>query len=127
MPCRRNCRSGTRLVQQSSASTSRVKRRFLAASPQAKRGYRYEGAPDRMAEVLSRFSPDDDGPAIAMTWYEAAMYCNWLSAREGLPSRSESAAGAAGPVASSLDVRFHLHGLTPDSANVASKHLAGQH
>jgi formylglycine-generating enzyme required for sulfatase activity len=37
-----------------------------------------------MAQVLGRFSPDDDGPVIAVTWYEAAMYCNWLSAREGL-------------------------------------------
>ncbi len=60
-------------------------RRFLDANPDAKRGHQYEGAPDRMAQVLARFSPDDDGPAIAVTWYEAAMYCNWLSAREGLP------------------------------------------
>jgi len=61
-------------------------RRFLEANPQVKSGYGFDGAPDRMAQVLSRFSPDDDGPAIAMTWYEAAMYCNWLSAREGLPT-----------------------------------------
>jgi formylglycine-generating enzyme required for sulfatase activity len=59
-------------------------RRFLDANPDAKRGYQYDEAPDRMAQVLDRFSPDDDGPAIAVTWYEAAMYCNWLSAREGL-------------------------------------------
>ena len=60
-------------------------RRFLDANPEAKRGYQYPNAPTRMAEVLARFSPDDDGPAIAVTWYEAAMYCNWLSAREKLP------------------------------------------
>jgi formylglycine-generating enzyme required for sulfatase activity len=60
-------------------------RRFLDADPEAKRGYAFDGAPDRMADVHHRFSPDDDDPAIAMTWYEAAMYCNWLSAREGLP------------------------------------------
>lgn len=63
-------------------------RRFLDANPDVKRGYAYPDAPNRMAEVLARFSPDDDGPAISVTWYEAAMYCNWLSAREGLP-RSE--------------------------------------
>jgi formylglycine-generating enzyme required for sulfatase activity len=63
-------------------------RRFLDANPDVKVGFQFPGAPARMAEVLARFSPDDDGPAIAMTWYEAAMYCNWLSAREGLP-RSE--------------------------------------
>ena len=61
-------------------------REFLEADPHAKRGYAYDGAPDRMAEVLKRFSPDGDSPAIAVTWYEAAMYCNWLSAKEGLPS-----------------------------------------
>ena len=44
-------------------------RRFLDANPDAKRGYQFPGAPTRMAEVLARFSPDDDGPAIAVTWY----------------------------------------------------------
>ena len=60
-------------------------RRFLDANPEVMLGYRYDDAPDRMAQVHRRFSPYDDGPAIAMTWYEAAMYCNWLSARAGLP------------------------------------------
>ena len=27
----------------------------------------------------------DDSPMIGMTWYEAAWYCNWLSAQEGIP------------------------------------------
>jgi formylglycine-generating enzyme required for sulfatase activity len=61
-------------------------RRFLDTTPEVKSGYRYDDAPARMAEVHRLFSPDDDGPAIAVTWYEAAMYCNWLSAREGLPT-----------------------------------------
>jgi formylglycine-generating enzyme required for sulfatase activity len=61
-------------------------RRFLDANPDVRRGYEYSSeVPQRMAEVLARFSPTDDSPAIAMTWYEAAMYCNWLSARDGLP------------------------------------------
>jgi len=60
-------------------------RRFLDANPGVRDGYRYEDSPERMADVHHRFSPDDDGPAIAVTWYEAAMYCNWLSARDGLP------------------------------------------
>ena len=62
-------------------------RRILAANPDAKRGYQYPGAPARMAEVLARFSPSDDSPAIAVTWDEAAMY--WIKlvegVREGLP------------------------------------------
>jgi formylglycine-generating enzyme required for sulfatase activity len=60
-------------------------RRFLDANPDVKNGYQYDKAPGRMADVHRLFCPDDDGPAIAVTWYEAAMYCNWLSAREGLP------------------------------------------
>jgi formylglycine-generating enzyme required for sulfatase activity len=60
-------------------------RRFLDASPEVKKGYRFEDAPDRIAQMYKRLSPDADGPAIAVTWYEAAMYCNWLSAHEGLP------------------------------------------
>ncbi len=36
-------------------------------------------------EWAMRFSPGPDTPAVAMTWYEAAEYCNWLSAREGIP------------------------------------------
>jgi formylglycine-generating enzyme required for sulfatase activity len=37
------------------------------------------------ASVLTRYSPDTDGPWIAPDWYTAAHYCNWLSAQEGLP------------------------------------------
>jgi formylglycine-generating enzyme required for sulfatase activity len=38
--------------------------------------------------VPRKYSPDDDGPVIRLTWFEAAEYCNWLSERESLP-RSE--------------------------------------
>jgi formylglycine-generating enzyme required for sulfatase activity/tRNA A-37 threonylcarbamoyl transferase component Bud32 len=30
-------------------------------------------------------SPDPQGPIIAVTWFQAAQYCNWLSEQEGLP------------------------------------------
>jgi formylglycine-generating enzyme required for sulfatase activity len=60
--------------------------RFLDSTPEAASRHQYVDASGRMTEVLSRFGPDHDGPAIAITWYEAAMYCNWLSAREGLPA-----------------------------------------
>jgi formylglycine-generating enzyme required for sulfatase activity len=61
-------------------------RRFLEANPAIRERHTYPGDPARMSEVLARLSPDDDGPQIAVTWYEAAMYCNWLSQREGLPA-----------------------------------------
>jgi formylglycine-generating enzyme required for sulfatase activity/tRNA A-37 threonylcarbamoyl transferase component Bud32 len=34
---------------------------------------------------LKQYGPDPDGPAITMTWYDVAKYCNWLSAQEGIP------------------------------------------
>ena len=36
------------------------------------------------ADLLSRYSPDPQGPWIAPDWYTAAHYCNWLSEQEGL-------------------------------------------
>ncbi len=59
--------------------------RFLDANPQVKAKFAYDNDPNRMATVLQTFSPDQNGPIIAVTWYEAAMYCNWLSKQEGLP------------------------------------------
>src|SRR5262249_61069513 len=40
---------------------------------------------ERQLTYLKRYSPDDDGPRIGVTWFEAAAYCNWLSKVEGLP------------------------------------------
>jgi formylglycine-generating enzyme required for sulfatase activity len=34
---------------------------------------------------LDKYSPDPDGPMIAVSWFGAVAYCNWLSKREGLP------------------------------------------
>ena len=34
---------------------------------------------------LKSFIRTDDSPMVAMTWYEAAWYCNWLSEQEGIP------------------------------------------
>ena len=35
--------------------------------------------------VLARFSPDPTGPIVAVSWFGAAAYCNWLSEQEGIP------------------------------------------
>jgi formylglycine-generating enzyme required for sulfatase activity len=34
---------------------------------------------------LARYSPDQTGPMIGVSWFIAAAYCNWLSEQEGLP------------------------------------------
>lgn len=60
-------------------------RRFLDANPEVARQHAYADDPKRMEVVMRRFSPEPEMPQIAVTWYEAAMYCNWLSARDGLP------------------------------------------
>ena len=36
-------------------------------------------------ESLKPYVRTDDSPMVAMTWYEAARYCNWLSEQEGIP------------------------------------------
>jgi formylglycine-generating enzyme required for sulfatase activity len=60
-------------------------RRFLDAHPGVKSRHAYADEPARMDQVMRQFSPDSTGPQIAVTWYEAAMFCNWLSDREGIP------------------------------------------
>jgi serine/threonine protein kinase/formylglycine-generating enzyme required for sulfatase activity/tetratricopeptide (TPR) repeat protein len=34
---------------------------------------------------LDKSSPDPNGPAIDVSWFGAAAYCNWLSKQDGLP------------------------------------------
>jgi formylglycine-generating enzyme required for sulfatase activity len=54
-------------------------RRFLEATPTVQRQFGKEAQ-----EYLKKYSPDDDGPMIAVSWFQAAQYCNWLSKEEGL-------------------------------------------
>jgi eukaryotic-like serine/threonine-protein kinase len=42
----------------------------------------------RMQHHLSkRYAPEGECPAIGVTWYLAARYCNWLSEKEGIPKQ----------------------------------------
>jgi formylglycine-generating enzyme required for sulfatase activity len=43
---------------------------FLSANPQVKHSY------------PQRYSPEPDGPIIAVSWYEAAQFCRWLSEKD---------------------------------------------
>ena len=36
-------------------------------------------------KARQQYSQTPDSPAIAMAWYDAAAYCNWLSKKEGIP------------------------------------------
>jgi formylglycine-generating enzyme required for sulfatase activity len=34
---------------------------------------------------IERYSSTSDSPQVAVDWYDAAAYCNWLSEKEGIP------------------------------------------
>src|SRR5260370_866942 len=36
-------------------------------------------------KFTEKYAPTLDCPAIVVTWYDAAAYCNWLSEQEGIP------------------------------------------
>lgn len=38
---------------------------------------------------VRQFAPTDDCPVLAITWHEAAEYCNWLSKKEGIDDPEE--------------------------------------
>jgi eukaryotic-like serine/threonine-protein kinase len=61
----------------------RVDRPFAIAAREVTvaefRRFRPEYEPDR------KLAPADDCPALRVTWFEAAEYCNWLSRQDGLP------------------------------------------
>ena len=57
----------------------------------------------------------DDSPQTAMTWYEAAAYCNWLSEQEGIVSeavvlRAERKGWSYGPGMKAKDKYLELSG-----------------
>jgi len=70
----------------------RIGRRFAIASKEVTKAHWREFSAGTDQEVLSVDDPQvadfvrtEDSPMIGLSWYEAACYCNWLSAEEGLP------------------------------------------
>jgi formylglycine-generating enzyme required for sulfatase activity len=60
--------------------------RFLAAVPDDADRWR-RAAASRFGDPprFRRFSRTPDSPQVAVSWYDAARYCNWLSERAALP------------------------------------------
>ncbi len=44
-----------------------------------------EANPEILSVASASGSKTEDSPMLAMTWFEAAHYCNWLSKQEGIP------------------------------------------
>jgi hypothetical protein len=70
-----------RIARRIAISTTEVTKAQYRVFQQAVQGPDLANSPQLAAYVRT-----DDSPQTAMTWYEAAAYCNWLSEREGLPS-----------------------------------------
>ncbi len=64
--------------------TRKINRDFAIATTEVTHEHFQKAIPDfRHKDPLVTVSPDC--PAVMMTWYRAAEYCNWLSKQEGLP------------------------------------------
>jgi formylglycine-generating enzyme required for sulfatase activity len=65
----------------------RINRSFaLATKPVTVEQFRrfLEAHPEVFHDYTRKYSPEDDGPIITVTWYVAAQYCRWLSEQEGV-------------------------------------------
>jgi formylglycine-generating enzyme required for sulfatase activity len=72
------------------AHRRRIPRKFAIANKEVSIRHYQEFARDNPnfgvpRDYLNKWSPDPDGPIIAVSWFIAAAYCNWLSKHEGLP------------------------------------------
>ena len=69
------------------AVTRRIARRFAIAATEVTRAqfrrYVEETGASRDDVDQDYYAPEDDAPAISVSWFEAARYCNWLSRLEG--------------------------------------------
>jgi eukaryotic-like serine/threonine-protein kinase len=66
----------------------RIGRRFAIATTEVTKEQfgRFQMARPEIEKMnTDQWVRTDDSPQVAMTWYEAAAYCDWLSEQEGIP------------------------------------------
>jgi formylglycine-generating enzyme required for sulfatase activity/tRNA A-37 threonylcarbamoyl transferase component Bud32 len=66
------------------AHRKRISRMFAVATKEVTNAEFLRFLPKH--EWVRRYSPGADTPAVGMSWYDCAGYCNWLSEREGIPA-----------------------------------------
>ncbi len=77
----------------------KLERRFYLGTREVTNGeFRQFRPGHRSGFVLQQTLDLDRQPVVSVTWQEAAEYCNWLSAKEGLPPAYEAQGGRLVPV-----------------------------
>ena len=74
------CRIGRSFAVATCEVTVAQYERFLDRNPDLKALFQ-----GRRGGQLRQYSPSPDCPMVAVDWYDAARYCNWLSQQEGIP------------------------------------------
>jgi formylglycine-generating enzyme required for sulfatase activity len=96
------CHIGRRFAIASTHVTKAQFGRFQAAHPEIRTMY------------TEQWVKTDDSPQVAITWYEAANYCNWLSEQEGIDEKQwcyeKNEKGKYGPGMKAKDRYLELSG-----------------
>ena len=94
-----------------------IGRRFAIASThvtKAQFGQFQATHPEIRTMNTDQWVKSDDSPLVAITWYEAASYCNWLSEQEGIDEKQwcyeKNEKGGYGPGMKAKDKYLELSG-----------------
>lgn len=62
-----------------------IRRSFAIATKEVTVAQFREFRKEWLQPEAQKYGPDDQAPVLGITWFEAALYANWLSRREGRP------------------------------------------